>query len=345
MVDFVDAANEQQFIESTREIFRAYLPESDAWAYPNMFSIYATVIGGLAWSSVNEARRGFDARINPQTATGDNLDLIAAQPPLNLLRNGATISTGMLSVTGWTLATVPVGYQFQTASGKQYVTTSGAVLAAGAGLLSVKSVMTGAAQNSPMGQQLTAAGGTAKSLGIFGGFDIETDDQLRARIYATRREFNFFGSSCSYIDALKGFPGVTRVWAVEDGPYAYIAVEMADAYPCGTPMPSDLAAMEAYFITACLTPVCAGPCIEGVESLVIHPQITWEVCPEQVCDVEQAMRDWLRANYDLGEGVQACDIRAWLQENYGELGPVVSCCEDYPPVCNAVYNCVELIGG
>jgi Baseplate J-like protein len=345
MVDFVDAANEQQFIESTREIFRAYLPESDAWAYPNMFSIYATVIGGLAWSSVNEARRGFDARINPQTATGDNLDLIAAQPPLNLLRNGATLSTGMLSVTGWTLATVPVGYQFQTASGKQYVTTSGAVLTAGAGLLSVKSVITGAAQNSPMGQQLTAAGGTAKSLGIFGGFDIETDDQLRARIYAARREFNFFGSSCSYIDALKGFPGVTRAWPVEDGLMSYIVIEMADAYPCGSPLPADITAIENYFTTACLTPLCAPPCFKPVKGLTIHPEITYKDCAADICEINAAMQAWLRANYDLGEGVQACDIRAWLQENYGELGPVISCCEDYPPVCNAVYNCVELIGG
>ena len=52
-----DATNEREFIESVREVFRAYVPESDAWAKPNFFDINATVTGGFAkiergWASI-----------------------------------------------------------------------------------------------------------------------------------------------------------------------------------------------------------------------------------------------------------------------------------------------------
>ena len=59
-------------------------------AKPNFFDVSSTVVGGIAWSAVNEARNGVDTRMNPQTAVGEYLDIIAATPPLNLTRLTAT---------------------------------------------------------------------------------------------------------------------------------------------------------------------------------------------------------------------------------------------------------------
>lgn len=342
MVDFASAESEQEFIESIRDIFRAYVPESDAWAQPNFFSVNATVVGGLAWSAVNEARRGFDMRVNPQTAIGEYLDLIAATPPLALVRRPATVATGDIIVSDWPNATIPAGTMFETAAGVKYTTTETVNVGGAFTIVSVASVLSGKAMNSPQNQPMTSGNVSALSLGVFGGFDAETDDQFRSRIYAEQTKYTFFGSACSYERMMLSYPGVSRAWAVEDGGVAKIVFLMEDKYPCGVPQDEDIAGIKEYFNDPCLTPLFFCPDFQPACSLSIDLVIDWTEAPDDICAIEAAFEGWLRANYGVGDGVRGCDIDAWLKDSYPEYGPVIECCEDFPAVSCCIYNCANL---
>lgn len=338
-----DATNEREFIEAVRSVFRAYVPESDAWAKPNFFDINATVIGGFLWSSVNEIRNGIDKRLNPQTAVGEHLDVLVSQPPLNMTRRGATKALGAVEVN-LTIDDVPKGYVFETASGGKYQAISDTTLKDGKGVVEVESVASGAIANSDENQPMTAKDGEAVSMGVYGGFDVECDEQLRRRLYAAKARFTFFGSQCSMQDAIAAFPGVTRSWVIQDGLAVKIMVLMEDKYPCGVPQKSDFDAMADYFNDECLANMYFCPVFDAPRVIKIAPDIIWSNGMPDTCDVSLAMQDWLRENYGLGDGVRAIEIQAFLSENFGEFDPKLTCCDDYPPFCDAVYNCVEIIG-
>lgn len=344
MVDFASATNEAGFVESVRDIFKSYVPESDAWAEPNFFSVNSTIIGGLMWTAFNEARNGFDARVNPQTATGEYLDQIAASPPLYLIRLGAQKASGLVDVNFPAATVIPIGYEFQSAGGVKYQATETVTLVSGIGTIPVSSVGVGSDQNSLIGQTLTSADGDALSQGVFGGADAECDRQLRQRIYAERRKACFFGSPQSYIDVMLGIPGVTRAWVVQDGFTVKIQFLMEDKYCCGVPLDADIDAITAQFADDCLTSLCICPIFEPAKSLVISPDICWTECPPETEVVETALQGFLRANYDIGEGVEICDLQGFLRDTFPEYGPSIKCCDDYPADPCGVYNCVELIG-
>lgn len=345
-MDFLTTESEAEFIESIRSIYRAYVPESDAWASPNFFDINAIVIGGMAWSAVNEARNGIDARLNPQTAVGDNLDRIAGFPPLNLVRFGETQATGTVTVSGSSLTFIPAGQTFTTAAGIEFTADADTPLAAGEGQVAVTSTQSGSANNSIEGQPLDMTGdGTAFSDGIFGASDVECDDEFRQRLFSAQSSFHFFGSACSYETAMLAQTGVSRAWAVEDGGVAKILFLMEGTYPCGEPTQADIDAIKASFDDACLTNMFFCPNFEGAKSLTISPTVNWTNGAPDQCEVEDALRNWLRENYSINEGVDHCEIQTFLSATYPDEGPVLDdCCQDYDAVCNAVYNCVEVIG-
>jgi len=345
MVDITTAETPAEFIEAVRSTFRAYVPESDAWAQPNFFSVNATVIGGLVWTAWNEARNGIDMRLNPQTAQGEYLDLIAAFPPLNLTRYGPTQANGFVAVNFPALASVPAGYQFEAADGTIYTATATTALTAGVGTIPVVSTATGSVVNALNNQPLIAAGGQAVSLGIYGGRDTESDDAFRARLFSAQSRPAFFGSACSYEREMLAIPGVTRAWAYSDGLVSKIAFLMEDTYPCGNPTQADIDVVEAHFADERLTNLYSCLTFEGAQTLKINPVIEWTNCPTDLCEIQTAMNEWLRENYGLGDGVKTADIDCWLKQTFPDLGPSIACCVDYPPVACAVYNCAELIGG
>ncbi len=345
MTDFISTDSEAGFIQEVRDIFRAYVPESDAWAKPNFFDINATVIGGIAWSAVNEARRGFDLRANLQTAHGQYLDLLASQPPLNLFRLGATSSNGSIIVSGWPSALIPGGTVFESAAGIKYKALADVVNVAGQPTtVAVASVLAGDMVNSQAGQPLQSGDATAVSLGIFGGFGEETDYQFRNRIYAEKTKYCFFGSAESYQRLLLGYRGITRVWALQDGGVATIAFLMEDTYQCGVPLQSDIDAVQEYLSDPCLTPLYFCPNIQPACAKSINPVVNWTIEPDDLCDVQESMTQWMRATYDLGDGVAGCEIQAWLSANYPDNGPSIDACINYDSVPCCVYNCAILEG-
>lgn len=343
---FVDTSSEAAFVEQIRATFRSYVPESDAWAKPNFFDINATVQGGLAWSAVNEARNGIDARFNPQTVVGEALDILVAQPPLFLTRYGATFAKGQVKVTGLNQNTVDIGFEFKTADGVTYINQELVAVENGEAILNVVSEVQGSNQNSIVNRPLEFnADGVAISLGIFGGSDVECDEQLRKRLYSGRESFHFFGSACSMENLVSGAQGVSRAWAVEDGAIAKIMfLKEGTNPPCGAPTQQDILDVEAYVNEACKTPMFFCPVFCGANTIVISPEISWTSQPDDICAIQEAMQNWLRANFGLGDGVRATEIEEFLNNNYPQYGGRIKSCCDYEPVCGSVYNCVELLG-
>lgn len=342
---FNDLTNEAQFIEEIRSIFRAHVPESDGWQKPNFFDVNSVVIGGLVWSAVSEARNGVDARINPQTASGDNLDILAALPPLNLVRLQPTPSSGSIRVNFPALTIIPAGYEFTSAAGIVFKATSTIALTAGEGIVPVESSTTGSAANSPTNQPMVTTEGTAISLGVFGGNDLECDDQLRQRMFAERIKCNFFASPANYLAVVQAFPDVTRAWLVAGDGQPQIAFLMEDKYPCGEPLQSDIDALEASLDDDCLKSIFFCPTFTAAKSLSISPEISWASVPADMCAIETVIQNWLRANVSLGEPVNLRELDCYLREALPEFGPTITCCDEFPAVCDGVYNCVELFGG
>ena len=119
---------------------------------------------------------------------------------------------------------------------------------------------------------------------------------------------------------------------------------MEDKYACGVPLQEDIDEIIAYFEDECLANMFFCPCFEGASQITITPEIEWETQPAEICDVQEALNKWLRENYDLGDGVRIHDIECFLGSLYPDLKPHIPCCEDYPPIPCAVYNCVQLLG-
>ncbi len=339
-----NASNEHEFISSIRNIFTAYVPESNAWAKPNFFDINATVIGGLFWSATNEIRNGIDTRLNPQTASGAYLDMLVAQPPLNLSRLPATHAKGLVKVKLEDTDTVKKGDIFKSSDGIKYKAIETVTLENGEGVVEVISITTGEKTNAQKDRPLQVKKGKAHSLGIFGGFDVECDEQLRRRYFTAKSEPHNFGSACNIQDMLTSFRGVTRSWAIQDGLEIKLLVLMEDKYPCGIPQKSDFDEMRAYFDEPCRSPMFFCPIISAPKVKTIMPEISWQNGrPNDMCEVTQNMQTWLRHNFDLGEGVRGVDIQNFLDDNYGEYAPKIDGCCDYPAGCDVIYNCVEII--
>lgn len=331
-------------IEETRRIIRTCAPESDAWKMPNPFGILAIVLGGLAWTALNEARNGVDARLDPSKQSGAALDRYAAGPKIGLTRYAATVSTGFVRISGSTASVIIKGTRFTDACGTVFETTASATVVNGVASVPVTSLVAGAAVNSLEGQPLAHDGdGAAVSGGIFGGYDVECDDDFRFRIFAAEATCSFFGSADGYIDILMGQPGVTRAWAYEDGTCAGIAVLMENKYPCGVPLEADLIALSAVFAEECAASIFGTPCLAAGAQRTIYPEIAWTKPPEDLCEIEAAMTEWLRATFGPMEPLPAAALAAWLSENYSDYGPQYTCGGAYPAFCG-VYNCVELVG-
>lgn len=339
-----NAETEKEFIEGVRNIFRSYVPESDAWAKPNFFDINSTVIGGLGWSAFNEARNGVDARINIRTAIGESLDILATTPPLNIRRLGQRFAEGIVRVICSSETIIPKGTEFETENGIIYKSQEDVPVVDETAELRVTSCSTGRDQNSIPNRPLSfGLDGKAFSLGIVGGDEVECDEDFRSRIFASSQTTKFYGSAQSYENVIKGYPGVRSV-LVDCGT---IYVLMDNSFrPKGIPTPQDLENIAAIFEDECLLP---ANCLGELEPALVHtiaPEIRW--CePPDFCEVEASFNDWLNENFGIGQVVSAVDIQRFLLENYSEYGPSLStkCDCFYDPCYNGIVGCVELIHG
>jgi uncharacterized phage protein gp47/JayE len=216
-------------LSKVRADFRAYLPGTDAWLWPNNIGPTAKVFAGGLWEVFNRLDYVQRAKF-ALTSVGDDLDMHGAE--FNLPRKLAQPAAGNMLVTCTQAMAIAVGAQFQRLDGVVFTATA-AEAASGASTFSVPVLATvpAAAANSQAGTAFTIISGAsgpgaasataaADSNGLFGGLDIEADgapftsdlSTYRGRILFRKRNPIQGGAPADYVSWAGQVPGVTRTF-------------------------------------------------------------------------------------------------------------------------------------
>lgn len=246
-------------VQRARASFRASLPGTDAWLWPNNVGPAAKVIGGMTHEVFGfadyVARQHFAA-----SADSDNLDRHGYE--FGLSRRPATPATGTVTIAAADGAVaVSAGAVYTRGDGAAFTAVEAAALVA-AGTLSVQvsAVLDGRSgltvSGTPMSivSGVTGAGaGTALAEvadgGLTGGGDVEDDESFRARILFRKRYTPQGGSAADYVMWASQVSGVTRVFVERlfVGPGSVrVFVMMDDLYSNGIPAAGDVARVQAH---------------------------------------------------------------------------------------------------
>lgn len=250
-----------------RNAFRANLPGSDAWAWPNNVNPSAKAIGGGLWELFGFADSIQQAKF-ALTAVRSDLDAHGAE--VGLGRKPASGATGTVVIAAADSIAVAFGAVLQRSDGTQYTVTTPASLT-GAGTLNVQVAATtaGLATNAISGTPLAiisgltdvngdaAASAAVGTAGLIGGADVEIDGPkyttdlgtYRGRILFKKRNPPQGGAPSDYVLWASEIPGVTRVfverlWA--GGSTVRVSFMMDDTYANGIPQTADVAAVANF---------------------------------------------------------------------------------------------------
>lgn len=216
-------------VTRARSAFRAYLPGTDAWLWPNNIGPTAKVIGGSQWELFNRLDYVQRAKF-ALTAEGSDLDDHGSE--INVLRKTALSASGNVVVTATDAIAIAAGATFQRLDGALFAASAAAANAsAGSVSVPVVAVSPALSGNTQAGTSLTilsgvtgvgAASATAAvdTSGIAGGLDVEPDgppftsdlSTYRGRILFRKRNPLQGGAPADYVSWALAVPGVTRVF-------------------------------------------------------------------------------------------------------------------------------------
>ena len=168
-----------------RNAFRAEMPGTDAWLWPNNVYVSAKVIGGATWEIFGRLK-WLDRMRFAMTATGYELERHGLEYGIG--RKSASFAAGNILVSSITYPlAIPIGTVFTRSDGVAYTSTQAyginkitldvdvAVVCNVAG--KTGNTVYGAPMSFTLGGVTSAA---VDSIGLGQGADLETDDQLRA---------------------------------------------------------------------------------------------------------------------------------------------------------------------
>ncbi len=154
-------------------------------------------------------------------SAADEAGLEAIASEYGIARTAATYAVGSGSTTGTNGVLIPAGTQLQSTSEQIYETDADVTVAAGTATLVFTATVAGADGNddpaitltfiSPIAGVNTSV--TVDADGIYDGTDEETDDVLRERVLARKRQPPHGGASFDYETWALEVAGVTRAWA------------------------------------------------------------------------------------------------------------------------------------
>lgn len=207
----------RDLVERARQSFRANLPGTDAWLWPNNIGPSAKVIGGMTAEVFGYA--DYIARQKfARTADGDGLNDHGAE--LGMARRAAAPASGAAVFTALTDTVVAAGAILSRSDGITYAVTVGGTVAAGdsAELAIVSELYTRSTIAFPGTSLQAISGVTGDCLiavgtnGVTGGADVEDDESYRERILFRKRNVPQGGSAADYVIWASEVPGVTRVF-------------------------------------------------------------------------------------------------------------------------------------
>lgn len=292
-----------ELTERSRRAFRAYLPGSDAWLWPNNIGPSAKVIAGAVFEVF-----GFADYIAKQkfalTADSENLDLHGAE--FGLPRRPSAPARGLIRITATTDITVAAGAVFRRIDGVQYRSLVDASRL-GEGALDVDAIATtdGKATTANANTPLEIISGTTGGLlalanvgpdGIAGGADVEDDESYRARILFRKRYPPHGGAAADYVMWAQEVSGVSRVYVERlwsGAGTVRVFVLMDELYADGIAPPTEVERV-ADFIEA-VRPAGAIVTLAAPNPKVVDVQIRG-IAPDTVATREAATNE-LRAAF------------------------------------------------
>jgi uncharacterized phage protein gp47/JayE len=253
--------------------------------------------------------------VNADGTTGRKLATLATgTATFQGLVDGAVIPANTLLDSGLTLPLNATSHNasisFETL---EDITTSASTLVTG----NIRALDPGSFGNLPDGSGLALAVPNVASLattyGLTGGTDIETDDQLRARVLQRIRNPPMGGAVADYVAWALAVPGVTRAWAAPEQGIGTITVRFLmdnlRASDDGWPTPADVQTVADYIDKK--RPVTVKDCYIVApikEFLDITIANLVPNTAEAQAQIEQSIRDMLFAMAAPGQTIYA----AWV---------------------------------
>lgn len=275
----------KQIVQRSRNAFRAEMPGTDAWIWPSNVYVAAKVFGGIVWELFVRLR-WVDKQRFAMTATGYELERHGNE--YGISRNPAIAAQGFVDVPCAHPYSIPSGTTFRRSDDVVFTVTAtvSAKPFAVSQVVPVPVICTtpGKAGNTLAGTPLTTTLNglsdnttvvTVSDAGIGQGADVETDEQLRARILARKRKPPMGGASYDYEEWAKETGiGVTRVF-VKGNAFGRGTVGiwflMDDTYPAGIPQQADVDVVQDYIDAKAPVTVKAfvlAPTPSGVDVIV-----------------------------------------------------------------------------
>lgn len=191
-------------------------------------------------------------QILPDTADSDWLDRHASW--WGIARKAASVASGTVTATATSGVTIPAGTVLQRAGVGDYATTAEVTAADGTATLPVEAATAGAAGNLSAGALLTLVSpiagvqSTAVVVEIAGGAEVESDDDLRARVRDRIRLPPHGGAEHDYEAWALEVAGVTRAWVYPSlaGIGTVGVCFVADGREDIVPTPAEVEAVQAY---------------------------------------------------------------------------------------------------
>jgi uncharacterized phage protein gp47/JayE len=239
------------------------LPGSDAAVPNSVLRVLSDVQGGLCHMTLQYVD-WLSLQLLPDTAETEWLDrhgeiwLVNADGTVG--RKSATLTDGTVTVTGVGGTVLPLAAQMSQGGGGGgvvYETTEQITIDANLPTtVAVRALTPGTVGNQVAGASLSllnppvGVDTIATVLELDNGTDVETDDELRARVLQRIRNPPMGGAIADYEAWALAVPGVTRAWAAPEQGAGTITVRflMDDlrASDDGWPTPSDIETVAAY---------------------------------------------------------------------------------------------------
>lgn len=265
------------------------------------------------------------------TADGDMLERHASI--WGVERKSASPAVGNITVTGTNGAIVPADSTLARSDGAQYTTDAEATISGGTATIAVTAVEGGQAGNASAASSLSfdtpingvSATATVAAGALTGGADVETDDDLRARLLARIQAPPHGGAQHDYVAWALEVPGVTRAWAYPAelglGTVTVRFVRDDDASPI--PDAGEVTAVQEYIDS--VRPVTAD--VTVVAPIAVPLNFTIDLTPDTAAiraAVEAELRDLLLRESEPGATILLSHIREAVSLASGENDHILS---------------------
>lgn len=306
------------------------LPGADARLRRSNLNVLARVHSG-ATHGLYGYLEWISRQVIIDTADGDILERHGSI--WGVTRKAASAAVGNVTVTGTNGAIVPADSTLARSDGVEYTTDAEAVIAAGVATIAVTAVEGGQAGNAAAASSLSfdtpiagvSASATVASTALTGGADIETDDDLRARLLARIQQPPHGGAGYDYVAWALEVPGVTRAWVYPAelglGTVTVRFVRDDDASPI--PDAGEVAAVQAYIDA--LRPVTAQ--LTVVAPVAVPLNFTIDLVPDTAANraaVEAELRDMLLRESEPGATILLSHIREAISLATGESDHILT---------------------